>query len=126
MRTSNQSGMTLISFVIVLAVLGFFAFIGMKLFPIYSEYYAVVTSMKKVQAMPGSGKFTPEKVWDIFSRNLYINYSKNVKRQHFSLSRKNGYIMRVAYEVREPLMFNIDLVAKFDNSVDLLRPGGGG
>ena len=126
MRTSKQSGLTLISFVMVLAVLGFFALIGMKLFPIYAEYYAVVRSMKTVQAMPGSGKFPPQKVWDLFSRNLYINYSKNVKRHHVTVQRKNGYVLRVAYEVREPLMFNLDVVAKFDKSVDLLRPDTGG
>lgn len=123
MRKDRQSGFTLISFVIVLVVVGFFAFIGMKLFPIYSEYYGVVRSMKTVQATPGVQKLTPARVWDLFQRSLYINYSKNVKRQNFSLTRKDGYTMRVSYEVREPLIFNLDVVAKFDHSVDL-RNGG--
>ena len=118
--------MTLISFIIVLAVLGVFAFIGMKLFPIYAEYYAVVGSMKTVQAAPGVAKMPPQKVWDLFSRNLYINYSKNVKRHHVTLTRKGGYVMRVAYEVREPLIFNLDVVAKFDKSIDLYRQDPGG
>ena len=41
---NKPRGMTLMSFVIVLVVLGFFALIIMKLFPMYSEYY----SLKKV------------------------------------------------------------------------------
>ncbi len=126
MRTSNQSGLTLISFIIVLAVLGFFAFIAMKLLPIYTEYYAVVGSMKTVQSTPGVAKMPPEKVWELFSRNLYVNYNKNVKRHHVTLTRKGGYILRVAYEVREPLVFNLDVVAKFDKSVDLFRQDPGG
>lgn len=127
MRTSNQSGLTLISFIIVLAVLGFFAFIGMKLFPIYSEYYGVVRSMKTVQAMPGVAKMTPAKVREMLARNFFTNYTKSVKQTDISIERKGGYILRVAYEVREPLIFNLDVVAKFDKSVDLFRqdPGGG-
>ncbi len=123
MRKDRQSGLTLISFFIVLVVLGFFALIGMKLFPIYSEYYGVVRSMKTVQGTPGVQKMTPDRIWDLFSRSLYINYSENVKRQHFSLTRKDGYKMRVSYEVRKPLIFNLDVVAKFDRTVDL-RSGG--
>jgi len=124
MRIARQSGLTLISFIIVLIVVGFFAFIGMKLFPIYSEYYGVVRAMKTVQAKPGVAKMTPDRIWDLFSRSLYINYNKSVKRSHFSLTRKNGFKMRVAYEVREPLIFNLDVVAKFDNTVDLRNSGG--
>lgn len=126
MRTSNQSGLTLISFIIVLAVLGFFAFIGMKLFPIYSEYYGVVRSMKTVQAMPGVAKMPPAKVREMLARNFFTNYTKSVKQSDISIERKGGYILRVAYEVREPLIFNLDVVAKFDKSVDLFRQDPGG
>ena len=34
----TQRGITLLGFIIVLAVVGFFAYVGMKLFPMYSEY----------------------------------------------------------------------------------------
>ena len=37
----TQSGITLIGFVVVLAVVGLFAYVGMKLFPMYSEFYGV-------------------------------------------------------------------------------------
>ncbi len=33
----TQSGMTLIGFIVVLGVVGLFAYIGMKLVPMYSE-----------------------------------------------------------------------------------------
>ena len=35
----TQSGITFIGFLVVLAVAGFFAYVGMKLFPMYQEYY---------------------------------------------------------------------------------------
>ncbi len=55
MKTMNtQRGMTLTSFLTVLIVVGFFLYIGMKLFPMYQEYYAVKTSMKALAREPGS------------------------------------------------------------------------
>jgi type II secretory pathway pseudopilin PulG len=45
----TQSGMTLIAFIIVLGVVGLFAYVGMKLIPMYSEYYAVKQALKGLQ-----------------------------------------------------------------------------
>jgi Tfp pilus assembly protein PilE len=42
----HQSGMTLISFLITAAVVGFFLFIVMKLFPMYREYFEVKSALK--------------------------------------------------------------------------------
>lgn len=55
----KQSGMTLTSFVVVLAVVGFGLYIGMKLFPMYQEYYAVRTSMKGLANEAGSADMDP-------------------------------------------------------------------
>src|SRR3546814_2789490 len=49
----TQRGMTLLSFIIVLAVVGFAAYIGMKLFSMYSAYYSVRQALKGLQAEPG-------------------------------------------------------------------------
>ena len=41
----TQSGITLVGFILVLAVAGFFVFIGMKLVPMYSEFYSVKAAL---------------------------------------------------------------------------------
>ena len=46
---SRQSGITLLGFIIVLAVVGFFAFLFMKLYPAYYEYYNVVSAMEAIK-----------------------------------------------------------------------------
>ena len=38
----KMMGITLIGFVIVLVVLGFFGYVAMRLIPAYTEYYGVV------------------------------------------------------------------------------------
>jgi Tfp pilus assembly protein PilE len=112
----NQSGMTLISFVIVAAVVGFFLFIAMKLFPMYQEFFAVKSAMKSLASEAGIAGEQPAQIKEKFFKRLYISYSNNVKPEHVKIENKGsgqGQVMYVNYEVRVPLVYNIDAVGKF-------------
>ena len=120
----KQKGMTLLGFVIVLAVVGFFAYVAMRLFPMYSEYYSVRSAMKGLANEPGIATQDPARIQDLFFRRLYISYSENVKKEHVKLRRvDNGWEMNVEYEMRRPLVGNLDVVGKF-NSVQMLTRAG--
>ena len=120
----TQGGMTLIGFVIVLGLVGFFAYIAMKLVPMYSEYYAVKQALKGLQQEPGIANRDPAKIQDLFFRRLYISYAENVKPEHVKIERVDGgWTMSVDYEVRKPLMANLDVVGKFSTSEQLTNRG---
>ncbi len=118
---SNQRGITLMSFLIVLMVGGFFAFIIMKLFPVYTEYYSVVTAMKSVQNEPGVAQKSPDQIRAMLKKRFNISYIDSVKPEHIKITREGGYNLTIAYEVRRPMIYNIDFVAVFENTVDLAR-----
>jgi hypothetical protein len=120
----RQRGMTLLGFLMVLCVIGAIAFIGMRLFPVYSEYYSMVSDLKALQAEAGTSKLSPEMVKDRLFRRFYISYVTSVKNEHVTIDRNNGYNLTVAYEVRRPLMYNLDFVAMFEKTVDLSRSDG--
>ena len=120
----TQRGITLIGFVIVLGLVGFFAYIAMKLVPMYSEYYAVKQALKGLQQEPGIANRDPAKIQDLFFRRLYISYAENVKPEHVKIERVDGgWTMSVDYEVRKPLMGNLDVVGKFSTSERLTNRG---
>ncbi len=120
----KQSGMTLMSFLMVLAVVGFAAYVAMRLFPMYQEYYAVKSSLKGLANEPGVADMDPGRIQDLFFRRLDINYSDNVKPAHVKIERmEGGWNMKVSYEVRRPLVGNLDVVGKFDASQAMTRRG---
>ena len=122
----KQRGITLLGFVIVLAVVGFAAYIGMKLFPMYSEYYSVRSALKGLSNEAGMASAEPARIQDLFFRRLYISYSENVKPNNVKIRRvDNGWQMDVQYEVRKPLVGNLDVVAKFHATQTLSRGGDG-
>ena len=120
----KQSGLTLIGFIIVLGVVGVFAYCGMKLFPMYSEFYSVKQALKGLSAEPGIANKDPAKVKDLLFRRLYVSYAENVKPNNVKITRDGqGYVVTVKYEVRRELIGHLDVVGKFEASEDLMRGG---
>ena len=120
---SKQGGMTLLGFIIVLAVAGVFAYVGMKLVPLYTEFFSVKTAMKDLANEAGITEQDPGKIRDLFFRKLYVSYSDgNIKPENIKLTRQDGgWLMDVNYEVRKPMIANLDVVARFSRSELLAR-----
>lgn len=121
----HQSGITLLSFVVVLAAVGFVLYVGVKLFPMYQEYYAVRTVMKSLAKQADSAELSPEQARELFFRRLDINNSESVGKDDIQFERVDGGLrMKVAYEVRRPLLGNLDVVGKFESTQELSRHSG--
>ena len=117
----NQSGITLMSFLVVLVVVGFFLYIGMKLFPMYSEFYSVKSALKGMSTEGLSGK-DPAQIKDSFFKRMDISFSSNVKPEHVRVESSGGSTrIDVKYEVRVPVVANLDVVGRFEASQDLSR-----
>jgi len=120
MNIKKQNGLTLIGFVIVLGFVIFVSYIGMKIAPIYMEYYGVVSAMNGVAKERGSANLSPFDIRVRVLNRLYVSYSAdNVKEKNIKLERRNGVHLRIAYEVRKPVIGNLDVIATFDRSVQL-------
>ncbi len=118
-KTRKQGGLTLIGFIIVLSIALFVAYLGMKIGPKYMEYYAVVSAMNDMSEEKGNAKKSPVVLRRNLKARLYVSYSSSVKDKHIKGTRSNGGRLRVAYDVREPIIGNLDVILTFDKSVPL-------
>lgn len=120
----DQRGITLIGFIIVMGVAGVFAYIGFKLFPMYQEFYAVKSALRGLASEPDIANTDPARIQQLFLRRLDMSYSQNVRKEHVKIERGDaGWIMTVQYEVRKPVIGNLDVVGKFDAVQNLSRSG---
>jgi Tfp pilus assembly major pilin PilA len=119
----KQQGMTLISWVIVLAIIAFFATLTMRLVPMYQEYYGVLQIMKSMETELKNNKLTNEQVMLLLSRRFNTGYISSVKKENIELfrGRSNTYVTKIVidYEVRKPFIAHIDLVGHFVTEVDV-------
>lgn len=119
-------GITMIGFLIVLGVLGFFAYAAMRLIPVYTEYHGVSKSMDLVAKEPGSAQKTIDQIRSDLSVKFSIQYvdDASVPPQAIQVLRQGGgATLRIAYQRRVPFLANIELLVSFDRSVVLSGAG---
>ena len=119
---TKQSGVTLIGFLMILLVVGFFGYMAMKLVPSYTEYGGVVKAMNGVASSGTSGRSLDEIRRDLLKRMdfQYVD-DATVKPTDITISRDNGgtSVLHVAYDKDIPFMYNIDFLLHFEKSVPL-------
>ena len=118
----TQRGMTMLGFLITLGVVIFFVYCGMKIVPMYVEYYSVEKTLASLAKEPGSATASKEKLREMFFKRLYMSYATEVKPDALKIeTRDNGYHFIVDYERREPLVANLDVVGKFHAEQAVVR-----
>jgi hypothetical protein len=117
----KQKGITLLGFILVMAVVGVFAFLGIRLLPVYVEYYSVVTDLKAACNEAGPSG-TIEQVRGKLDLRFDVSYVTSVDLKKHVKMIKDGdkKSINIAYEVRKPLIYNLDFVAKFDVTVPMV------
>ncbi len=119
----NQRGMTLIGWVIVLALIAFFATLAMRLVPMYQEYYGVLQIMNDMKVELKNNNLTKNEVETLLMRRFDIGYIQSVDKEDIEILRgKNtAYITKIVidYEVRKPFIAHIDLVGHFKEEIDI-------
>ena len=115
----KQRGITLLGFIFVAIIGAFFAFIAMKLMPVYSEFFSVKSSMNSLAKESVSGEDLTS-IQTKLQRRFDIDYVETVTaKQAKIVPGTGGKQLNMNYEVRTPFVYNVDFVVKFDYSVDL-------
>jgi len=119
---TRQSGVTLVGFLVILLVVGFFGYMAMKLVPSYTEYMGVVKAMNQEASSGTSGKSLDEIRRDLTFKfdNQYVG-DNTVKPTDITISRDNGgtSTLQIAYDKDIPFMYNIDFLLHFEKSVKM-------
>ncbi len=120
MDVRKQQGLTVIGFLMVLTMVLFFVFLGMRIAPIYLEYYSVVSAMNGLAKERGSAQYSPYDIKAKILNRLYVSYTDgNVHEENIRIVRRQGVQLRITYEVRKPIIGNLDVIASFDELVTL-------
>ena len=121
----TQGGMTMLGFLITLSVVILFIFCGMKIVPMYIEYYSVKKALASIASDAQAADATKEKIRANFSRHMQIDYVATVKPEMLKIeSTDTGYNLIMNYERREPLFANLDVVGKFNAQQAVVRGAG--
>jgi len=119
----KQQGMTLIGWVLVLALIGFFATLAIRLVPMYQEYYGLIKVMESMRTELKQNNLSKNQVELLLYKKFDTGYIKSVKKENMEILRgkNSAYITKIIidYEVRKPFIAQIDLIGHFHKEVDV-------
>ena len=119
---NNQRGMTLISWLLVLGLIGFFALLAMRLIPMYQEYYGVMQITKSMENEIKNNQLTKQQVMILLQKRFNTGYISSVTKDDIELIRgkNNVHVSRIIidYEKRVPFVAQIDLIGHFRTEAD--------
>ena len=119
---SKQSGITLIGFLIVMIVVGFFGYMAMKLLPSYAEFMGVTKAMKQIATEGTNGKSLDDiRRGLMFKMNFQYVDDATIKPKDITIQRDTGgtSTLNVVYDKQIPFIYNIDFLLHFQKSVPL-------
>ena len=118
----RQQGVTAIGGAIILSIIAFFVFLGLKLFPIYLDNFNVKGSLKSMQKEQGLYQKTKSQIRNLLNQKLEVNDIESVKKKDVKIDKRNGtVIIRIDYSVKTKLAGALSLVAEFKEKAELVN-----
>lgn len=123
MRSLNrQKGMTGIGWLIVLALIGFFVLLALKMVPAYLEYYKVVSALESLEEETGWTDVSPQAIRRLLERRFDISYVTAITPRQVSVKPIGAYYnVSARYDANEHLFANVYVVMKFQKTVKVRR-----
>ncbi|MCW8908227.1 MAG: DUF4845 domain-containing protein [Sedimenticola sp.] len=118
---SKQRGMTLTGWMTVIALILFFALLGMKIAPIYLENLTVKDVLKSLKEEPLITKKTSAQVKNMVMKRLNINSVYDLKSEHVSVKKSPGVMkVDITYTVQKKMVGNMDILVSFSDQIELV------
>ncbi|BAZ93468.1 DUF4845 domain-containing protein [Thiohalobacter sp. COW1] len=118
----RQQGMTLLGWIIVLGLIAFFVLLTLRLLPNYLENFKVAETLASLKNEPDITRKSPAEIRKLIDRRFIINDVTRIEARDVTVTNDKGRVtVRAQYEIRVPVLGNVDAVTKFDESVELIR-----
>jgi len=116
---ARQAGMSYFGWLIAIGLAGVIVVVGLRLMPIYLEYFTVKTTLENVAAEAGVSKKSKRYIWDRIEKRFDVNDVTGIKIDNLTIEIDNNNMatLRISYEKRSKLIGNLDVVAVFDTQV---------
>jgi hypothetical protein len=120
----SQKGMSILSWLMVLAVVAFLASAAFKVMPHYFDNMALEKIITSVETDKAVDVRSVSDFYSHISKGMQVNSIRDLNMQDAVKIKveNNEFLIHVKYEKREPLIENIDLVVRFDKEFRVRMP----
>lgn len=117
--TTKQHGLTGISILVMLVFFAFIAVSLLKIIPVYFDSFKVSDVVSSLKDERGLGDKSNNEIASIILKRLDFNLVTGITKDNIYIEKtKNNVFIDVEYEVRKPMLGNLDVVIRFKKSVE--------
>jgi hypothetical protein len=110
----SQRGLTMISWLIIIAFLLFQGIMAMNIVPVYLTDSSISSMMEGLQSDPSLANVSSKKLREVIKKRLKINNVYDMKKEDIKIKKtKSGYLVTIDYEPRGKLIGNLDFIVTF-------------
>lgn len=121
-RIGRQKGATAISWILIVALIGFLALMVLKIAPVYMNSFTVKSVLSDMEKEPSLGSKSLAEIISTLNKRLSVNMIDTIKRDDIYIeNKKNTIILEIDYEVRRNLIGNIDFIVHFEEYAEIPR-----
>ncbi|MDG9928767.1 MULTISPECIES: DUF4845 domain-containing protein [unclassified Pseudomonas] len=120
----SQKGLSMLGWLMVLAVVAFLASTGFKMFPHYMDYWAMEKAIMSVETDRAADVRSVPEFYAHISKMMQVNGIRDLNLKDILEVKveNNEFRVHLKYEKREPMVQNLDLVANFDKEFRVRMP----
>ncbi|HEY1026771.1 MAG TPA: DUF4845 domain-containing protein [Pseudomonas sp.] len=120
----SQHGLSILGWLVVLAVVAFFASTAFKVLPHYLDYMSMEKIIKSVETDRAADVRTLNDFYTHVNKGMQVNNIRDLNMDDILEVKveNNEFRVHLKYERREPLIENIDLVVNFDKEFRVRMP----
>ena len=108
----QQRGLTLIGFVLLIALIGAAGIVAFRTIPIYSEYFTIKRILREINVE--NPETTPLQIRSQFDLKSSADYVYDIKSRDLDIGKESGrIIVSVRYQKTVPLLYNVSLLFEF-------------
>lgn len=118
---NKQQGLTFISWLLILAMVGLLVLVGIKITPVYLEHFAVRKTLESLKDEPLISRKSLREIRTMLMRRMDMNSIYDLSKDEVIIKRSGGVTtITVSYEERRNVMGNLSLVMTFEDSIELI------
>lgn len=116
----SQQGLTLISIVFLLGLIGCFVLLTLKIVPIYLDHGKVKSALEALKATPEFATKSEFEIRDSLNKRFNINYVYDVKQDDIKVVKHGNYVkVDIEYETVVKLVGNLSVLAEFHDTIEV-------
>ena len=117
----QQCGASFFSTMMILAVVGIFAAVGFKLYPVYFDHYLINSVMQDLVETPSETAKSNREIRLSLYKRFRVNQVKLPSEEALILERDSGVLtISLNYQVEVPMFYNVAALVKFEEKYEVI------